>query len=139
MSLIGVFMRDVTLCNYGNPKKLRNGLYNFSKLRILVQMVNKISEENEFLQNINILQFEEIYQYQKSNHYFPSDDRTQIYCSNLHSLEEHEYVMTNSIVCKYLIFCTTMLQMFVVVLSLWTYPSAPHFTNFQNLWDVISL
>jgi hypothetical protein len=36
----GVFMRDVTLCNYGNPKKLKNGLYNFSKLRILVQMVS---------------------------------------------------------------------------------------------------
>ena len=32
-------MRDITLCNYGNPKKLRNGLCNFSKLRILVQMV----------------------------------------------------------------------------------------------------
>ena len=36
----GVFMRDVTLCNYGNPKKLKNGLFNFSKLRILVQMVS---------------------------------------------------------------------------------------------------
>lgn len=35
-------MRDVTLCNYGNPKKLKNGLYNFSKLRILVQMVTYI-------------------------------------------------------------------------------------------------
>ena len=36
---LGVFMRDVTLCNEGTPKKLRNGLYNFSKLRTLVMMV----------------------------------------------------------------------------------------------------
>lgn len=40
---LGVFMRDVTLCNYGNPKKLKNGLFNFSKLRILVQMVGYTS------------------------------------------------------------------------------------------------
>ena len=37
---IGVFMRDVTLCNEGTPKKLKNGLYNFSKLRNLVAMVS---------------------------------------------------------------------------------------------------
>ncbi len=36
----GVFMRDITLCNEGTPKKLKNGLYNFSKLRTLVMMVS---------------------------------------------------------------------------------------------------
>ena len=37
----GVFMRDVTLFNEGNPKRLRNGLLNFSKLRTLVVMVSE--------------------------------------------------------------------------------------------------
>ncbi|XP_019849732.1 PREDICTED: uncharacterized protein LOC100632362 isoform X1 [Amphimedon queenslandica] len=68
----GVFMRDVTLCNYGNPKKLKNGLFNFSKLRILVQM------------------FDELHQYQRSKYYHPSDDRTQAFCSKLWSLDDHD-------------------------------------------------
>lgn len=33
-------MRDITLCNEGTPKKLKNGLYNFAKLRTLVSMVS---------------------------------------------------------------------------------------------------
>ncbi|XP_019863851.1 PREDICTED: ras-specific guanine nucleotide-releasing factor 1-like [Amphimedon queenslandica] len=65
-------MRDVTLCNYGNPKKLKNGLFNFSKLRILVQM------------------FDELHQYQRSKYYHPSDDRTQAFCSKLWSLDDHD-------------------------------------------------
>ena len=36
----GVFMRDVTLYNEGNPKRLKNGLLNFAKLRALVMMVS---------------------------------------------------------------------------------------------------
>ena len=39
---VGVFMRDITLCNEGTPKKLKNGLYNFSKLRNLVMMVSYV-------------------------------------------------------------------------------------------------
>ena len=33
-------MRDVTLYNEGNPKRLKNGLLNFAKLRALVMMVS---------------------------------------------------------------------------------------------------
>ena len=37
-------MRDITLCNEGTPKKLKNGLYNFSKLRNLVMMVSLVKD-----------------------------------------------------------------------------------------------
>ena len=41
-------MRDITLCNEGTPKKLKNGLYNFSKLRTLVMMVSDSAEKTGF-------------------------------------------------------------------------------------------
>ena len=39
LSGTGVFMRDLTFFNDGNNKKLKNGLYNFSKLRTMVYKV----------------------------------------------------------------------------------------------------
>ena len=37
--ITGVFMRDLTFFNDGNNKRLKNGLYNFSKLRTMVYKV----------------------------------------------------------------------------------------------------
>ena len=48
---LGVFMRDITLCNEGTPKKLKNGLYNFSKLRTLVVMVGTVSDVIPYTNN----------------------------------------------------------------------------------------
>ena len=38
----GVFMRDLTFFNDGNTKRLKNGLYNFSKLRTMVYKVSSL-------------------------------------------------------------------------------------------------
>lgn len=39
---MGLFLRDLTFLNDGNPKKFRGGLYNFGKLRMIAQRVQRL-------------------------------------------------------------------------------------------------
>jgi len=39
---MGLFLRDLTFLNDGNPKKFKGGLYNFAKLRMIAQRVFRL-------------------------------------------------------------------------------------------------
>lgn len=91
---VGVFMRDLTFFNDGNKKRLKNGLYNFSKLRTMVYKVNM----KTFLVMMSyftfvlllIMQFEELKRYQRSKYFFPPEDKTREFCRNLWCMSESE-------------------------------------------------
>jgi hypothetical protein len=74
---LGVFMRDLTFFNDGNTKKLKNGLYNFSKLRTMVY------------------KFEELKRYQRSKYFFPPEEKIREFCRNLWCLSEQELYDTS--------------------------------------------
>jgi len=49
---MGLFVRDLTFLNDGNPKKFKSGLYNFAKLRMISEKVLRMSAYQQSSYNL---------------------------------------------------------------------------------------
>ena len=83
-------MKDFTFLHDGIPKLLGNGLFNFKKLRDIVDKVSIYSLYNNFQcvigDVVSVVQLEELKRYQNSKYTFPIDERIYFYCQ--HSITE---------------------------------------------------
>lgn len=92
---IGLFLRDLTFLNDGNPKKFKSGLYNFAKLRMISDRIFRMQVYQQTSYSFPVTkQSEPVREYLKN--LSPMTDENALYkCSLLSEPREGDLTSSN--------------------------------------------